>query len=301
MINEIDILHERHSCDFTCHAGKKTAGMFCVVSYHHKIIVELGEYGFYAFAESLVCPYWRTPVFLVQPIWDLKSNFSCFKEIFLHLSAEIAFVTKHHAVVIFPANILEIMEVMNACRRHVIRMYDTAYAADCMELISIIVQPLRGAISPVRGSISIVTPHCTTLRSCVLTDLYGLGINTEHIFGTVNGDSHILANFFGKPCRQLTSDIELPAAYKVGQIVLALMVQTVEKEIFTVESKSLSRYAESHDLEIGELWNNTTSGHISEFIHSISGEILADSEDSDFICYEVAHKQINSIQRFGHH
>ncbi len=238
MINEIDIFHERQSCDFTCHAGKKSAGTFCVVSYHHKIIVELGEYGFYAFAESLICPYWRTPVFLVQPIWVLKSNFSCFKEIFLHLSAKIAFVTEHHAVVIFPANILEIMEVMNACRRHVIRMYDTAYAADCMELISIIVQPLRGEISPLRRSISIVTPHCTTLRSCVLTDLYGLGINTEHILGTVNGDSHILANFFGKPRRQLRSGIELPAAYKVGQIVLALMVQTMQKEIFTVESKA---------------------------------------------------------------
>ena len=294
MINKIDILHKSHCCDFACHTGKETAGLLCVVTYHHEIIVELGEYCFNTFTELPVCPHWRTPVLLIQPIWDFKSNIGYLKEILLHLGTKIALVTKHHAVVIFPAYILEIMKVMNACSRHIIRMYDTAYTADCMELISIIVHPLRGAISPVRSSIRIVTPHCTTLRSCVPADFYGLGINTENILGAVNVDSHILADFFGKSRRQLTSGIELPAAYKVWQIVLALMVQTIEKEIFTVESKSLSCYAESHDLEVRELRDNPASGHISEFIHTISGEILADSENSDEICYEVAHKQSNS-------
>ena len=294
MIDKIDILHKSHCCYFACHTGKETAGLLCVVTYHHEIVVELGEYGFDTFTEPPVYPHWRTPVLLIQPIWDFKSNIGYLKEILLHLGTKIALVRKHHAVVIFPAYILEIMEVMNASRRHVIRMYDTAYAADCMELITIIVQPLRGAISPVRGSVNIVTPHCTMLRSCVLADFYRLGINTEHILGAVNGDCHILADFFGKPRRQLTPGIELPAAYKVWQIVLALMVQTMEKEIFTVESKSLCCYAESYDLEVRELWDNPTSGHISEFIHTISGEILADTENSDEICYEVAHKQNNS-------
>lgn len=294
MINKIDILHKSHCCDFACHTGKETAGLLCVVTYHHEIIVELGEYCFDTFTELPICPHWRTPVLLIQPIWDFKSNIGYLKEILLHLGAKIALVSKHHAVVIFPAYILEIVKVMNACRRHIVRMYDTAYAADCMELISIIVQPLRGAISPVRGSLRIVTPHCTTLRSCVLTYLYRLRVNAEYVFSSINGDSHILADFFGKSRRQLTPGIELPTAYKVWQIVLAFMVQPMEKEIFTVESKSLSCYAESHDLEVREFWNNPASWHISEFIHTISGEILADSEDSDEICYEVAHKQSNS-------
>ncbi len=34
--------------------------------------------------------------------------------------------------------------------------------------------------------------------------------------------------------------------------------------------------------------------YISEFIDSISSEILADYEDSYAICYEVAHKQCDS-------
>ena len=137
---------------------------------------------------------------------------------------------------------------MNASRRHVIRMYDTAYAADCMELITIIVQPLRGAISPVRGSVNILTPHCTMIRSCVLADFYRLGINTEHILGAVNGDCHILADFFGKSGSKLTPGIELSATDQVGQILLTLMVQTMKKKIIAVEAEGLSGNAKSDNL-----------------------------------------------------
>ena len=294
MINEIDILHERHSCDFACHAGKKTAGLLCIVSYHHEIIVELREYCFDTLAESLVCPDWWTPVLLIQPIRNFEGDVCDLKEILLNLGTEITFISKHHAVVIFPAHIIEIVEVMDACRSHVIRVDNTLCPADSMEFITIIMQTLRGAISPVRRSIHVVTSHGTTLCPCILADLYGLGINAEHILGSVNGASHILADFLGKPCRQLSTGIELSAADQVWQILLALMVKTMKKEIFTVESESLGRYAEGYDFEVGELRDNPTSRYISEFIHTISGEILADSEDSDEICYEVAHKQSNS-------
>lgn len=294
MINEIDILHERHSCDFACRTGEEAAGLLCIISYHHEIVVELGEYCFDSFTESLVSPCWRTPVLLVQPIRDLKRDNCNLEEILLNLGTEITFVSKHHAVMIFPAYIIEILEVMDACSCHAVRMYNPSYSADSMEFITIIVQPLRGAISPVRGFVNIISPHGTTLCPCVLANLYGLGINAKHTLGAVNGGSHILANLFGKPGRQLTTGIELSAADQVWQILLALMVQTMKKEVFTVESESLGSYAESDDFEIRELRNNATSRYVSEFIDAISCEILADSEDSDEICYEVAHKQSNS-------
>ena len=40
-------------------------------------------------------------------------------------------------------------------------------------------------------------------------------------------------------------------------------------------------YAKSNDFKVGKLGNNTTTWYVSEFIYTISGEILADSEDSD--------------------
>lgn len=68
----------------------------------------------------------------------------------------------------------------------------------------------------------------------------------------------------------------------------------MEKVIFTVGSECLVSYAQSNDFKVGELRDNSASGYISEFIHTISSEILAYPEDSDEICYEVAHKQSNS-------
>lgn len=43
MINEIDILHEGHCGYFACHSGEKAAGLLCVITYHHKTVVELEE------------------------------------------------------------------------------------------------------------------------------------------------------------------------------------------------------------------------------------------------------------------
>ena len=301
MINEIDILHEGHSGYFASHSGEKSARLLCVIAYHHKIVVELGENGLNPLSEFFVCPCRRSPVLLIQPIWNFQSNVGDVKKILLHLGAEIAFVTKYHAVMIFPLNILEVMEVVDTCSCHVIGMDNTASSTDSMEFISIIIHPLRCAIAPVRSCFGIVTSHCTAFGPCILTYLYRLSVNAENIFSSINGGCHILADFLGDPCCQLTTGVELSAANQVWQVIFALMVQTIKQIILTVNMECLSCYAKSDDFQIGKLGNNTTTRYISQFIDTISGEILADSEDSDEICYEVAHKQINSIQRFGHH
>ena len=79
------------------------------------------------------------------------------------------------------------------------------------------------------------------------------------------------------------------------------MAQTIKKVVFAVNMERFGCYAQSDDLKVGKLGNYTTTGDISELINTISGEILADSQNSDEICYEVAHMQINSIQRFSYH
>ena len=294
MINEVDILHESHSRNFACHSGEKAAGLLCVVSYHHKVIIELREYGFDSFAESLVGPCRWTPLFLIHPIWYFKGDIGHLEEILLDLSAEISLVSKYHTIMINPAHVIKIVEVMDTCRCHVIRMDYTAYSTDCMELISIVVQTLRCAISPVGGSLYIIASHGASFRPCVLADLYRLGINAEYILRPINGNSYILADLFCKTCCQFTPRIELSAAYEIWQILLALMVQTMKEKIFAIESESLGGYTQSHDFKIGKLRDYTTTGYVSEFIYTIFSEILAYSEDSDEICYEVAHKQCDS-------
>ena len=280
MINEIDILHEGHSGYFACHSGEKSAGFLCVIAYHHKTVVELGETGLNPLSELFVCPYRRSPGLLIQPIRDFQSNVGDVKKVLLNPGAEIAFVTKHHAVMIFPLHILEVMEVVDTCSCHVVGMDDTAYSTDSMEFISIIIHSLRCAVAPVWSGFRIVASHYTAFGSCVLTYLYRLSVDAENIFPTINGGGHILADFLGEPCSQLTTGVELSAANQVWQVVFALMVQTIKQIVLTVNMECLSRYAKSDDFQIGKLGNYTTTRYISELIDTISGEILADSEDS---------------------
>ena len=97
-----------------------------------------------------------------------------------------------------------------------------------------------------RYALIVSCPHCLTNRKYPLTpNPPGLGVDTELTLPTVYGNCNILAYFLGKPGGQLTPDIELPAAYKVWQVFLAVCVQTIIQKILTVESESLGCYAES--------------------------------------------------------
>lgn len=80
----------------------------------------------------------------------------------------------------------------------------------------------------------------------------------------------LLSYLLGKVCRQLAADIELPANDKVRQVVLALIILTVEQENLNVKAKSLGGYPEGDNFEVGELEHNPASGNISEFIHASS-------------------------------
>lgn len=294
MIDKIDILHKGHCGYFTGHSSEKSAGLLCVVPYHHKVIVELGENGLDSLAKSFVSPRRRPPVLLIQPKRNLKRYLDCLKKIPLNLCADIPFVSEHQAVMIFPSHIVKVLEVVYTCRCHVIGMDHAPYPAHGVELIAIIMQALRCAIAPVGSGVDVVTPHDATIRPCPLTHFDRFGINAEHIFRAIYRHSHILSDFFGKPCRKLTPGIELPTANQVWQILLAFIVQTVKQEILAVKGECLRRYAQGDDFKVGELRDNAASGYVSAFIYTILGEILADFEDSDEICYEVAHKQCDS-------
>lgn len=291
MINEIDILHESHCYDFTRHACEKPAGLLRVVSYHHQIVIELGEYGFYSFSESPVSSRRRSPIFLIHPLWNLKSNVRRLKEVLSDFGTEIPLVSEHQAVAIFPTDITEIADVMDACGCHAIGMYDPTYSAYSMEFMPITARSPRCATSIVGSGVDIVTPHRAAFRPGVPTYLDRPGVNTEHVPEAVNGGSHVPADFLREADRQLAADIELPAADQVRQFIPAFIAQTIKKEILTVEPGSLRRYAESYDLQVGKLLNSTASGDVPEFVYTIFGEILAYLEDSDEICHKVAHKQ----------
>ena len=182
---------------------------------------------------------------------------------------DLAFVTEHRAVMIFPLHIIEVMEVVDACRRHVVGMDYATYSADCMEFISIIIHSLRCAIAPIGCHIRIVATHRTAFRSCILTYFHRLGVNAENIFPSINGGCHFPAYLLSKTCRQLSSGIELPATDQVWQIIHAFMVQTVKQIVFAVEVERLGCESQSDNFKVGELRDNSASRYVSQFIVKI--------------------------------
>ncbi len=112
---------------FCSNPGEKP-GSFLRVVPHHELTDELGEESLNPFPELFVSPSRRSPILLIQPIWNFQSDIGDIEEILLYLSIETVFVTKYHAVVIFPLHVLEIMKIMNICNGHVTRTDDAAYS-----------------------------------------------------------------------------------------------------------------------------------------------------------------------------
>lgn len=187
MIYEVYILRNRESRDFSRRAGKYSACFLGVVSYHHELVIELRKYCFDSFPELFVCPSWRSPIFLIQPIRYLKGDISPREKILLDFSIEIPLVSKKHTIGVIPPYVLKKVDVMDICRCHVVGMYYASYPTDCMEFISEIVQLLRCAISPCRGRLCIsVRANPAMLGPCVLAYFYWLGIYREDILASVH-------------------------------------------------------------------------------------------------------------------
>ncbi len=54
MIDEINVLKHCEGRDFGCCPSEKASGLFCVISDHHKLVVELREEGFDSFIKQLL-------------------------------------------------------------------------------------------------------------------------------------------------------------------------------------------------------------------------------------------------------
>ena len=121
MIEEIEILQHRESCNFCCHPCEEALWLLCIVAYHHQVVVQPREHRLYSLSEFLVSPSRWSPVLLAQPVWYFKYDVGRGEQVLLNGSAQIPLVAKYHAVMIFPPHIFQIMEVMHIGGSHIKR------------------------------------------------------------------------------------------------------------------------------------------------------------------------------------
>lgn len=151
----------------------------------------------------------RPTVLLVNP---LKGDVFRGEQVLLHGSTQVSLVTKYHAVMIFPLNVLEIVDVMHIGCGQIIGTYDTCYATKCMKFVAVVVHVLRSTIAPGWRMLYISLPHRASLGMCILAHLHRLGVNAEYKRSAVNGLYYGLTDILTKQTGQLPALIELPMA-----------------------------------------------------------------------------------------
>lgn len=215
IFDEIYILKHRKSCYFSSSPIKKSCRLLSVVSYHHELGVELIEKSFDSFSEFLVCPCWLFPILLIQPTWYFQGYFCHIEKILLHLRTEIIFVSKHHAIMILPLHIIEIMNIVNIGSCHVKRMDDTAYTTDCVEL-AVIVDAQRRTVAPLWGALIINFAHSTTFVTGIPAHFNQLGVNAEYIFIAIHIHGYVFAYLLAENGSEFLLLIILTSGNQVG-------------------------------------------------------------------------------------
>ena len=300
MIDEIDILQYCKSCDFSRNAGKEAHWLFCIITYHHELIIELGEKSFDSFSEFTVCPDRRTPILLIEPIRHFQRNMCDIKEVLLNICAEVTFIAKHQAIAVLPFDILEIMYIRHVGCSRVITVNYSRYSTDCVEFITIIVHALRCAIAPCWSQLRRILSHCATSSSGVLAYFYRFGIYAEYIFAPIHGRDYVLADFFSKTVSEFATLIVLTACDKIGKTVGALILQAMKQVVLAVDAEDFRSGGKGENFQVRELGNHTSSRHVSEVINTISGKFLEYVENFSELYDEVVHTRDDVNYRFGY-
>lgn len=140
--------------------------------------------GFQFFFSLWQKPACRLPFFLVTSVWYLQFDIGCFKQIQLNLGTYISSVPYDCTITIVYLHILQIMNVMHTCLGKVEGMDDSAWPADCLKFISVIIHALWCTVSDWRYFLKILLLHTTTLGTGKTTYFYRFRINAKIIFAS---------------------------------------------------------------------------------------------------------------------
>lgn len=294
MIEKIEILQHSECRHLGFHSGEETAWLIRIVSYHHEMIIQLRKNGLNSLSEAFVCPCRRSPVLLVQPVWYIKCDVGVFKQIQLNRGTQVAFISKYHAVTVLPLHIFKILQVMHVGRSHVKGMDDTCNTTQSMELVAVIVHVLRCTIALGWCMLYVILPHPAPVGTCILADLYRLGVDTEDRLPTINLHGYGLADFLTEHHGLFAALIVLPTGNQVGNSTWAFNVEPVEKVVLTVNTECLCRYGKGNHLQVGECGDNTTTGNISILVYLISSKLFAYLKNFSELCNEVVHSNDDS-------
>ena len=228
MIEKIEILQHGECRYFGSHPREEAQRLLGIVAYHHEVVIQLRKDSLNSLSKAFIGPSGRCPVLLVQPIRHIKGNVCRLKQVQLYGSIQVALVPKNRTVMVFPLQILEILQVMHIGCSHVVGVCDACDTAQSMKFVTVVVHVLRCAVTPGWCMLYIILSHLALVGSCVLADLDGFGVNTEYIIASVNGICNDLPDVLPKQHGLLTALVVLATGNQVWNGPRTFGVQPIE-------------------------------------------------------------------------
>lgn len=285
MIGKIEILQYNESRYHVGHSCEEVKRFLCMMAYHYEIVIQSRKDSFNSLSKSLICPCWWHPVLLVQPVWNNKGNVCCFKQVQLDGSTQVALISQNCIVAIFPQHILNILQVVCAGCCHVVGVYAPCNTTQDTELIVVVVHILRCAVAPRRSMLYILS---APIASCILTNLYGLGVNAEHIFTSINDLDIILTDILSKRHTLFATQVVLTMG-KVENGTWTLHHQPHEEVVLTVDTHCLSCNGEYHRLQIEDSGSTTAETHIPLLVCLTLCGLHPNIKNFSELCNAVSH------------
>lgn len=239
--------------------------VFGLVEHDVELVCELREKRLNPLSDLAERLVQRFPVLLIASVRNLKLYMGSLKEIELDFCTDVTSVTDDGAIAIVLLRVCQIADVIDADWRHVIGVDHTRDPANHMEFVAIVIRGLRCAVAEVRGFLNAGLAHLVALSAHQLAHFDRLGVDDEDVLSTVKVFSNPFADLFTQLCRVLAAVIVLPTRNQVWHSA-AVLIQFAEQIAFAVDAHVLLGHAQSDDLQVTELRDDTTPGHIAFFI-----------------------------------
>lgn len=151
------------------------------------------------------------------------------------------------------------MQGMYVGSSHVKGVDHARNTAQGVKFITIVVHPLGGTVAPRRGKASIPFAHGTPFGTRILTNFYGLGVNTENKLTAINGSCYRFADAFAKQTGLFSALVELATGDEIRNGSGTLAAQTGKKIVLAVDTECFGCEGKCYDLQVRESGNYTSA------------------------------------------
>lgn len=197
--------------DFADDAGKQAVGLFCIVADDHVLVAQLREHRLDTLPRLGKRNECRSPSLLIEPVRAFKPDVGSLEKVKLHTLAYVALVPEDAAIVVQRLDVVEIMQVVDACLREVVGMDNAAQPCEGVELVAEVIHALRGAVAEVRRRVGRGLAHLAPLSSRQSAHFDRLAVDAEIILAAVDDGHQPLADVLAQVGSVLAAVVVLSA------------------------------------------------------------------------------------------